>query len=209
MKRAVVMLLTTASLAGCAVGPNYARPSPPGTNAGAFAEASPALTAAAPADARWWRLYNDPAMDGFVRQALAQNTDLQVAVANLAEARGLLNQARAGLFPSTGLTAGDTYGRSAIQDFLAGQNGQKAQNTWAYSAGLDVSYEVDLFGRVRRSVEAAKANTAAAQAAVDAVRVTVFGLIFTPIFYVICRSLSDRLPKPKAKPAHAAPEAGA
>jgi NodT family efflux transporter outer membrane factor (OMF) lipoprotein len=161
------------ALSACAVGPNYTRPTPPGANTGAFAAATPAIAAPAAPPPRWWKLYDDEALDGLVQQALVRNTDLQVAVANLAQARGLLNQARAGLFPSTSLQAADTYGRSTLADAAAALKGQRAADQWIYSAGLDVSYEVDLFGQVRRSVEAAKANSAAAEAAVDAVRVTV------------------------------------
>jgi NodT family efflux transporter outer membrane factor (OMF) lipoprotein len=160
-----------AALAGCVAGPNYQPPKAEGP--AAFVASTPATAAQAPPPAQWWRLYNDPALDQLVQQALTENTDLQVAAANLAQARALLNQARAGLFPSTGITAGDTYGRSSTADFAAALGGRKATDQWTYTAGLDVSYEVDLFGRVRRSVEAAKANAAALAAAQDFVRVTV------------------------------------
>jgi NodT family efflux transporter outer membrane factor (OMF) lipoprotein len=176
MRRTPNAILAAAAmslLAACAVGPDYARPRSPGVAAGGFVAATPATAAPAPAPAQWWRLYNDPVLEGLVRQALTQNTDLRVAAANLAEARGLLNQARAGLFPSTELQAGATDGRSSTADLAAYLQGRRAPNAWVYSAGLDVSYEVDLFGRVRRTLEAARANAAAVAAAQDAVRVTV------------------------------------
>jgi NodT family efflux transporter outer membrane factor (OMF) lipoprotein len=159
------------ALAGCAVGPNYAPPRVSGP--AGFVASTPAIAAAAAPPTQWWRLYNDPALDALVQQALTENTDLQVAAANLSQARALLNQARAGLFPSAGLSAGDTYGRSTTSDFAAALKGQKAPDEWFSSAGLDVSYEVDLFGRVRRTIEAAKANAASLAAAQDFVRVTV------------------------------------
>ena len=178
MRRAPGLLLTACALAGCAVGPDYVKPAPAGSATGPFAETGKGLGGADLARPdetpyQWWRLYDDPALDGLVRQALAQTTDLQVAAANLAEARGLLNQARAGLFPSTGLSAGYTYGRSATADLIGSLNNEKASNSGYWSAGLDASYEIDLFGQVRRSIEAAKANAAALAAAQDAVRVTV------------------------------------
>jgi len=173
MRRLVILAGSGALLAGCAVGPNYAPPTPAGSHTGAFAAQQGGIEAAAAPPSQWWRLYNDPALDRLVRQALTENTDLQAAVANLGQARALLNQARAGLFPSTGIAAGYDYGRSAQANAAAAAAGQRAQNAWAYTAGLDVSYEVDLFGRVRRTIESAKANAAAAEAARDAVRVTV------------------------------------
>ena len=173
MKRLLTLAIVGAALAGCAVGPNYAPTLPPGAHTGAFAAQDGAREATVAPPSQWWRLYDDPALDRLVRQALTENTDLQVAAANLGQARGLLNQARAGLFPSTGVSTGYAYGRTAQADAAASAVGQRAQDVWSYAAGLDVSYEVDLFGRVRRSVESAKADAAAAEAARDAVRVTV------------------------------------
>ncbi len=171
MKRALALLLTSAGLVGCAVGPNYEAP----TRAGppAFVAATPMIAAPAAAPNQWWRLYNDPVLDALVQQALSENTDLQAAAANLAQARAFLDQAQAGLFPSTRLSAGDTFGRTASANAAATAKGVRATNQWAYSAGLDVSYEVDLLGRVRRSIESARANAAALAATQDFVRVTV------------------------------------
>jgi NodT family efflux transporter outer membrane factor (OMF) lipoprotein len=159
------------ALAGCAVGPNYRAPQTAGPSG--FVAATPAIAAPAAPPTQWWRLYNDPALDALVQDALTHNTDLRAAAANLAQARALLNQARAGLFPSTGLSAGDTYGRTSTADVLDGLQNKRAPDVWAYSAGLDVSYEVDLFGRVRRGIEAARANAEALSAAQDVVRITV------------------------------------
>jgi NodT family efflux transporter outer membrane factor (OMF) lipoprotein len=158
-------------LAGCAVGPNYGAPTP--ASPGGFAASNPAIAAPAPPPPQWWKLYNDAALNALVQDALTRNTDLQAAAANLAQARALLNQARAGLFPTAALSAADTYGRSSTADYLYDLQGQLAPDLWVYSPSLDVSYEVDLFGRVRRSIEAARANAAALAAAQDFVRVTV------------------------------------
>ena len=169
--RRVLALTTAAALTGCAVGPNYDPPKMAGPPA--FATAMSAVAAPAATPDQWWRLYNDPVLDGLVQQALAENSDLQIAAANLAQARAFLDQARVGLFPSTRLSAGDAFGRTASANAAATARGQRAVNQWAYSAGLDVSYEVDLFGRVRRSIESARANAAALAATQDFVRVTV------------------------------------
>ena len=161
------------ALAGCEVGPNYRLPPPPETAGAGFVSAAPAITPPGPAAPDWWRLYQDKALDGLVQDALRHNTDLQTAAANLAQARALLNESRAGLFPSTSEAFGGNFGRSALGDFEASTQGRKAPDVWSYDAALDVSYEVDLFGQVRRTIEAAKADAQAAAAVQNLVRITV------------------------------------
>ncbi len=158
-------------LAGCAVGPRPSPPSMPASAQGPFlSAAAPAATSEAPLPARWWRLYQDPVLDSLVGEALTHNQDLQVAAANLAYAQGLLAEAQAGRFPSTSLAAGGpTYGKGALA-VLAG-----AAASTSYSAGLTASYQLDLFGRIRRGIQAARANAEATMAAEDVVRVTVAG----------------------------------
>jgi len=170
------MLLTTVSalmLSACAVGPDYARPTPPAASSGPFLSAREGVTTTAPApndaDPEWWRLYKDPVLDGLVADALAANTDVRVAVARIARARASLREVRGDRLPSTNLGAGATYGRVS-----EGQVPPGADRTgWQVDAGLTVGYEVDLFGRVSRGIEAARGDVAAAEADADAVRVTV------------------------------------
>lgn len=116
----------------------------------------------------WWRLYNDPVLDGLVQQALAANKDLAVAVANIDLARASLRSSRSQRLPQTSIGGGAQYGRPSGLDRAPGQH-----SDWALSSGLDVAYEVDLFGRVRHDIEAARADVGAAEADRDAVRVTV------------------------------------
>jgi NodT family efflux transporter outer membrane factor (OMF) lipoprotein len=172
MRRLFTLALAAAGLCGCAVGPNYEKPKAAGADTQAFAAAGAGVASTA-APSQWWRLYNDRALDRLVQDALVHNTDLQQAMANLGQARALLGQARAGFFPSTAITAGDQFGRTPAANAAAAAQGRRADNVWTYAAGLDVSYEVDLFGRVRRTVEQARANTQAAEAVRDAVAVTV------------------------------------
>ena len=160
------MLLALAALlplSGCAVGPNYRVRPPVPAAAGSFQTGLGADPAGAP-PTRWWSLYADPALDGLVEEALQHNADLRVAAANLERARAVLGEERAALLPSTQLSGGATYQRNA-------GTGGKAKTI--YSGGADLSYEVDLFGRIRRSIEAARADVAATEATRDAVRVTV------------------------------------
>ncbi len=162
------MLLGELLLGGCAVGPRFVPPSTPPSSQGKFVSADRPELAPAPLPPLWWRLYNDQVLDSLVQQALTYNEDLKVAAANLTYAQALLEEARAGKFPTTDLTAaGPGYGRSGLQ-VLANQ----AADT-VYSAGFTASYQVDIFGRIRRGIQAARANGDAAQAAEDVVRVTV------------------------------------
>lgn len=170
MKQMFLAAASLLTLAGCAVGPNYAAPKPPASASDMFVEAkSAALVSTAPAAQDWWRLYQDPVLDRLIADALASNTDVRVAVAHVAKARSLLREAGADRTPQVGLATSTEYGRlPAIQRPL----GAKRED-WNVDAGLNVSYEVDLFGRVSRNVEAARADVEGAKADADAVRVMV------------------------------------
>jgi NodT family efflux transporter outer membrane factor (OMF) lipoprotein len=160
-------------LAGCAVGPRY-RPPPLPAGAGA-----PLLTpadrqeSAAPVPDTWWQLYSDPVLSALITEALTANQDLAAASANLAGSRALLERARAARLPQTDLNLGGVYGRDPTTDLIQELNGRQPFTYWIWDELLDVSYEVDLFGRVRRGVEAARAGAGAAAAARDALKVTV------------------------------------
>jgi NodT family efflux transporter outer membrane factor (OMF) lipoprotein len=161
------------ALAGCAVGPNYRPPAPP-TGAGeTWRMADAARTSAAEPPDAWWRLYKDPRLDAYVTEAFAANQDLAAAQANLAASRAILSAARAGRYPSTVAEAGGVYGRDAVTDEILQIVGHKSETVWLYDDVLDVSYELDLFGHVKRSIEAARANSGAAAAARDTVKITV------------------------------------
>ena len=147
---------------GCAVGPNYRAPAAAPDAAGSFVSATGPATSPETAAADWWRLYQDPVLDRLVKQALTENSDLKVAAANLAYAQALAGEARAGVFPTTTFSAGAADARIGAA---------KAKTT--YNAGYVAAYPVDLFGRIRRGVEAATANAQAVQATRDVVRVTV------------------------------------
>jgi NodT family efflux transporter outer membrane factor (OMF) lipoprotein len=121
----------------------------------------------------WWRLYDDPRLDAYVAEALDANADLAAAQANLSAARAALEASRAGRYPTTTVKAGALYGRDAGTDEILEIVGAQPQTIWVFDDLLDVSYELDLFGRVRRSIEASREDAEAVAAARDAVRVTV------------------------------------
>jgi NodT family efflux transporter outer membrane factor (OMF) lipoprotein len=175
-------LASALALAACASGPDYARPATASTAAGPFVAAnSPAIQPLAPVPDNWWRLYSDPVLDGLIADALAHNTDVRAAVARLARARASLRETKVDRLPQGGVSASGTRGRD---------EGSSDAST-SYSAGLEVAYEVDLFGRVARGVEAARGDVGAAEADADAVRVAIVS--DTARAYADAASAAERL----------------
>ncbi|WP_260853916.1 efflux transporter outer membrane subunit [Paraburkholderia sp. BCC1886] len=159
--------------AGCASAPAYRAPATPAAAAAPFSAAdAPVLQQPLP-DA-WWRLYRDPALDALIAQALDQNRDLAVARAHLLRAQALTDAAEAARLPDTQAAFGGNEGKQAADQIVAAaQRGASADTRWAWTPSFAVSYEVDLWGRVRHLIDAAHADAAATQAATDAVRVSV------------------------------------
>ena len=161
-------LLAALLLSGCAaVGPNYAAPelATPATWRGAAA-AQVAVAPTAPADlATWWRQLDDPVLTGLVEQALQTSLDLRAAQAKLQEARARRALAGAELFPTV---SGSADGRRVKASGEAGGGGTANR----FSAGFDASWELDVFGGLRRGVEAAQASLEASQASLHDVQVS-------------------------------------
>ncbi|HVU31123.1 MAG TPA: efflux transporter outer membrane subunit [Sphingomicrobium sp.] len=161
MKYALSSALALA-LAACSSGPDYSPPATPSAASGPFVTKSEAVQPLAPVPDDWWQLYNDPVLNGLVADALAHNSDVRAAVARLERARAAVREVEVDRLPQGGLSASATRGREA---------GQSASTS--FDAGLEVAYEVDLFGRVSRGVEAARGDAGAADADAQAVRIEV------------------------------------
>lgn len=172
MTRYFALLLAPALLAGCALGPNYHPPAVPQGANGGFVSTSAAVSQT-PLPDDWWVLYQDPELNRLITQAFAANTDLKAAQANLSAARAVLENARNGLFPQTDLQLAGTYGRDPATDEILELTGRKPQTGWVYDDLLDASYELDLFGHVRRTIEEARDSAEAQAAARDDLRVTI------------------------------------
>ena len=174
--RRMLFLLLLAVLTACGtLAPPPAVPENAVVNRGSanapFLGASAPSFAQEPVPGDWWRLYDDPRLDALVQQALAANTDLRVAAANLEKAEAGLDYADAAKEPSTSVYAAPSYGRRSAEEDL--HPGKPFPNKFVYGTGVSVSYQVDLFGQIARNINAAKADVGAAVAARDAVRVTV------------------------------------
>lgn len=152
-------LAATASLAlvGCAVGPDYETPA---TAPAEYLNASRTEFVAAPVEAEWWQQFGDPVLEALVTRALAGSPDLRIAEARVAQARAVFAEQKLDYVPEVTAHAGFTR-----QDSPVPQSGSITPvNYDVYDAGFDAAWELDVFGRVRRSVEAARADAEAAEA---------------------------------------------
>ncbi|MGC4028942.1 MAG: efflux transporter outer membrane subunit [Steroidobacteraceae bacterium] len=156
-------------LAGCAVGPDYKRPQP--QMDAAFAGQPLVDAEAGAAQARWWALFADPMLDDLVARALQSNRSLAAAEARLKEARAARREQVMGLLPTLSSSASATSQRQSLGATPGGV--PTVRDYDLYEAGFDASWELDLFGRVRRGNQAARASQQAAQAARDDVRLSV------------------------------------
>ncbi len=176
-----VCLLATALLAGCEVGPNYVTPHTPLSNSfDAPTATAPATTsAAAPVDlAHWWRSLNDAELDSLIDRAIASNLDLHIAVTRLQESRAQQYIVSGGTLPY--LDASGAAARGSGNNSTKGRVGaplNSAANTTGLKeitqvVGFDAGWEIDLFGKFRRELEAAAADSQAVAEARNAVLIT-------------------------------------
>jgi outer membrane protein, multidrug efflux system len=186
--RLTVALSAALLLNGCAVGPDYLRPSsslPEQHKETAVAESS----AEAAINPTWWTLFGDAALDQLVQQALDANLDLQAAVARLEAAEGAAREAGADYYPGVTLGASSGRSRSSGETFNGRKIGGATYNNQRIA--LSASYELDLWGRIRRSNEAARATALSSRFARDSLRLTVAGQVANE--YLTLRSLDAQL----------------
>jgi NodT family efflux transporter outer membrane factor (OMF) lipoprotein len=180
-------LVAAAATAGCTVGPDFKRPdwaSPSSWFTGPREAVAPppSVPVAGPVDVDWWTLFHDPVLTGLERRVAAENLDVKVAGVRLTESRAQLGVARASLFPTIGgnvsytreeasnnglfavipSAAGATGANGAAGNSTGGVNGTGLSAFDLWQGGFDASWEVDLWGGVKRSVESAAASTEAA-----------------------------------------------
>ncbi|MCC4632128.1 efflux transporter outer membrane subunit [Xanthomonas dyei] len=193
--RLLAVLIATSLAAGCAVGPNYARPDAPLPDhyLGQAALADRHATTQAEL-ANWWAGFNDPDLSRYVAAALAQNLDLAQATARVTQARAGLTAATAALLPSGNLSGSATRAYQSLETPL----GQVLNSTpdfdryaSVYEANLGASWELDLFGGLRRGRQAAVADYQATEAGAAATRLAVAAQ--TADIYISIRGLQARL----------------
>jgi len=183
--------IVLASLSACAVGPRYNAPFVAEQAKGQWLSASSATATSDQTPNQWWKLYRDSRLDMLIEEAFTANTDLRAAEANLFAARAILEGTLGARLPQTQLVSGAVRGRDALTDEILEIGGHPPRTIWKFDALLDVSYELDLFGRVRRSIEAAQADSEAVEATRDLVKITVAAET-TRAYVQIC-SLGEQL----------------
>jgi NodT family efflux transporter outer membrane factor (OMF) lipoprotein len=181
-----MIALMVLTLAGCSVGPDYVKPDIP-----APVEWSQALRAGLTAEqpesqalARWWTTLGDADLSNLVERAIAGNPDLKKALARVREARAKRRVATADLFPAVNAKGSATRSRGSEQTGTG-------ETRDLYKAGFDASWEIDVFGRVRRTIEAAQGDLEATQADYEDVLVSLLAEV--ALNYIEARTLQAQL----------------
>ncbi|HEX5226210.1 MAG TPA: efflux transporter outer membrane subunit [Bryobacteraceae bacterium] len=193
MRRRVPLILIALLSAGCTVGPNYRRPAVPVPNGFRSPSPPPAPEAASVADLKWFEVFKDETLQNLIRTALQQNYDLRDAVARVEEARASLGITRSSQFPTFGAAAGVEINRISRdgatpvpRELLPSQN----RNFGTATLQL-LSFEIDIWGRLRRATEAARANLLSADENRKAVVTTLVSDVATE--YLTLRELDYML----------------
>jgi NodT family efflux transporter outer membrane factor (OMF) lipoprotein len=161
--------------AACTLGPNYARPA---VEAPAAYKEAQGWKPAQPRDneprGNWWSVFNDPQLDALASQVEVSNQTIKAAEARVREARALTQQAQAALFPivtanASATRSGGRGGTGSNVDNAGGQGGGPRNN---FNVALDVNWELDLWGRVRRTIEAGEATAQASVADLEAAKLS-------------------------------------
>ena len=182
LRRALASCLALA-LSACAVGPDYERPELDMPDAWrVMPEEAVAL-----ANAEWWTQLGDPVLDQLIATALAGNLDVRIAAARVERFSAALQATRSGLMPQLGYGAGAERSRASELLLPAGADPYSTQ----YQAALSASWQLDLFGRVRRESEAAQARVYASQQAQQGVMLSLTASVAAA--YVALRALDGQL----------------
>ncbi len=194
--RKLWLMAVASLLVGCTVGPNYHTPEV----AVPAAWTEPSSSGGLRADSKWWQAFGDDTLDRLVQTSTAQNLDVAQALDRLGEARADLGATRSGLFPSVDASASWTAsrgvgygvaGNSANATTVASSSSTSVVGSTTSSIGLDASWELDLWGKTRRSVEAYKADAEAAEADLRSARLSVLGDVAKA--YIDLRTAQARL----------------
>ena len=156
--KTLFLWVTTLSLAGCAVGPNYHRPVVNGPSG--FRDATNTVSTNSLADLPWWAVFKDPNLQNLVRVAITNNYDLRITLTHIDQARAIQAQARSEFLPQVSYKGEANRGRN---EFLGTPTPNGGQTMNSFLGGFEAVWEIDLWGRVRRMNEAARANFMATQ----------------------------------------------
>ncbi|MEP6907904.1 MAG: efflux transporter outer membrane subunit, partial [Pseudoxanthomonas sp.] len=188
--RTLTVAVASVLLAACTVGPDYVRPNLPAVDQFANGASAHMVQDTPPAvDREFWRSFGDPVLERLVDQSLLSNHDLRIALARYEQANALLRNARYDRLPTLGASAEASDSRSSADQ--APGVGRAGRDSDQYTAGLSAVWELDFFGRLRRGVEAQRADTEATAADLAAVQVVLVGDLADTYFRL--RGLQEQL----------------
>lgn len=183
-KTLVASLLVSVSVMACSVGPDYKRPATDAPMVWPWQQDQHAPQQdGASVDVialDWWRSFHDPALDALIAEGLQANADLLVAASRVAQARAMLTIREADLYPSLGSQAGASRTANSEESALGAGGSTRPYND--FSLGMVLNYELDLWGRLRRANESARAQLLSVKANRDAIRLAVISNIATGYF---------------------------
>jgi multidrug efflux system outer membrane protein len=171
--------LGAAVIAGCAVGPNYKRPA---VDSPAVFRGDSAATNRSFADLKWWQVYRNDRLQALIREAFTNNYDLRIAVSRVEQARAFAMQARSQFVPNVDYNGVVSRGRN---DLFGSAFPNNAVTTSSVETTLNVFWEVDLWGRVRRLNESARAQFLASEDARRGVRLSLLSAVATDYFHLL------------------------
>ena len=185
-----VVLAAAAMLSGCALAPPLKLPAVP--TAAAYKEAGPWIPAQ-PADGLsrgdWWKLYGDPDLNALQMRLIEHSPDLAAALSRYDQAKAVSDQMRSGLFPSLALGA-DTE-RDGLSNMRPLRPANSANNYNSFTVGVQANYELDLWGRIRNEVTAARAEAQAYQADLESARLSLQAQLADD--YIVLRGLDQQI----------------
>ena len=187
MRARLVAAVASVLCAACMVGPDYQRPAVEAPQAFLYEPKDAADTA----NTQWWKQFGDPVLDGLIAEALANNLNVKIAAANVDQAAGVLTQTRSALYPQVGYDAGAGRARTS-ETGLPPESVRLIPNPQSsYQALLNASWEIDLWGRIRRLSESARASLLASD---EARRGVILSLVASVAGnYLTLRGLDEQL----------------
>ena len=171
----IVFGLAVAAIGGCAIGPNYKRPKDL-PDAPAFRGEETAAEKSFVEELPWWQIFGDPALVELAKEALANNRDLAVAAARVEQARYFVGVARSDLFPQLGY--GVEAGRGEGSENIVGLG--RSDNLFV--GAVNLAWEIDIWGRIRRATQAARAELMASEAFERGVRLSLIAGVASAYF---------------------------
>jgi outer membrane protein, multidrug efflux system len=182
MRYPLILLVLVTLFTGCMIGPDYRRPSVDTPQAFRYEPQETAETA----NSEWWKQFKDPVLDALINESLANNKDVQIAAANINQVAGVLMSTRSALFPQI------NYSGSGVRQQVSTSIIPLPQNPYTTLQALaGASWEIDLWGRIRRLTEAARANLLASEEARRGIILSLVSEVASS--YVQLRALDEQL----------------